>query len=481
MKLQHELNEVATLILILLSASIVIVGIIMMTRTVYDLNKRLLQLEIANIVRKTESVYNILVETDLATVEKYVVSAQHEVVSSFQDYSFGESGHLFIIDDHRRTILHRDMEAGSVLDFEFAETLITRQRGFLEYVYNDKSRFCVYDTFEPWKWTIALSITKEEMFSYRALFIRIVTIVTGIILFLSIITYLIFSRRITGSIQKTLECLKEVEKGNLNVRIVPNTSTEEIVTLQQGINSMIHKIEVRTAELLKSNEERVRIEKRLLQEELQHKEAEINALQSQINPHFLYNTLECINSIGALHEVEEIQEISISLSNIFKYAIRGGKFVFVEDELRSVKDYLRIQSIRFRDKFSVDLEIESGVLNFRMLKFLLQPIIENSIYHGLEPKMGKGHLSVTGEEQGKTIVFKIRDDGIGMETKNLSYLQNGLNTDTSDGTGISSEKRSIGLFNIQNRIRLVYGDEYGLDIDSHIRKGTTVIMRLPIL
>ena len=481
MKLQHELNAVMAVILIILTIAVVSVGIIMMTRTVYDLNKRLLQLEIANIIRKIGSVYNILVETDLTAVDKYVKSAQTEIVDDLDNYTFGESGHLYIFTTDRQTIVHRDLDPGTYFGYDFASAMLSNQQGFLEYMYDGKSRFCVFDSFGPWEWTIALSITKAEMFAYRELFIRIVTIVTVSILFISIVTVFLFSRRITGSIRRTLDCLKEVEGGNLSVRISPETSTEEIVTLQKGINSMIHKIQVRTKELLKSKEERMLIEKRLLQEELQHKEAEINVLQSQINPHFLYNTLECINSIGAIHEVDEIQEISLSLSNLFKYAIRGGKFVTVADELRSVEDYLKIQRIRFLDRFSISLEFGQELLKVRMLKFLLQPIIENSIFHGLEPKVGKGHLSVSGSSTDKFVAFVIQDDGIGMETENLSYLREGLNVNSDRNHLPATEKRSIGLFNIQNRIRLVYGEEFGLDIDSRIHEGTTVKMRLPVL
>ncbi|WP_455383000.1 sensor histidine kinase [Salinispira pacifica] len=482
MKLQHELNAVSMLILILLSIAIVSAGIVMITRTVYDLNTRLLQLELSNVKNKIESVYNILVETDLSNVDRYVKSAQGEVVSGLAGYRFGESGHLYILTDGEKVIYHRDLTAGTRLSYPFAATLVLREHGTMEYEYNGKTRFCVFETFKPWRWTIALSITTDEMFAYRATFIRIVTIVTALILLLSIITFLLFSRRITGSIGRTLAGLKEVEEGNLDVRIVPQTRTEEIVRLQQGINSMVEKIRQRTEELLQSKEEKMRIEKRLLQEELQHKEAEISALQSQINPHFLYNTLECMNSIGALHDVAEIQEIAMSLSDLFKYAIKGGKIVPVSEEIRSVENYLKIQKIRFLDKFQVDICVDSSIGQMKMLKFLLQPIIENSIFHGLEPKLGKGNLRINGTLSRGFIEFVIEDDGIGMESESLSFLRSGL-SETSSAPAVleTSERRSVGLFNIQNRIKLVYGDQYGLDIDSNRHAGTTVRMRLPRL
>ena len=482
MKLQQELNAVSTLILILLSIAIVTAGIALITRTVYDLNSRLLQLELSNVRNKVESVYNILVETDLAGVDRYVKSAQTEVVNGLRGYQFGESGHLYILTDDERVIYHRDFPSGTRLDFPFAKELVARDHGILEYVYDGKARFCVFDTFTPWHWTIALSITKNEMFAYRVIFVKIVTLGTAIILLLSIVTFLLFSRHITRSIDRTLEGLKEVEGGNLNVKIIPRTKTEEIVILQLGINSMIEKIRERTEELLKSKEERMLIEKRLLEEELQHKEAEISALQSQINPHFLYNTLECMNSIGALHDVAEIQEIAMSLSDLFKYAVKGGKIVPVSEEIRSVENYLKIQKIRFLDKFRVVLDIDPGLHSMKMLKFLLQPIIENSIFHGLEPKLGAGKLVIAGAISQDIIEFVITDDGIGMEPQSLNYLNNGLTTrSASTDVPHAGERRSVGLFNIQNRIKLVYGDQYGLEIESGRDSGTMVRMRLPRL
>ncbi len=485
MRIQNELNILSATILVLLAVAIVSLGIIMMTRTVYDLNSRLLELELSNIKRKVESIYNILVETELMTVDKYVRSAQREVVDDLADYQFGESGHLYIITDRNRVIFHRYLGEGETLDSGFADAMRERKSGILEYRYAGKARFSVFDTFEPWDWTIALSITKEEMFAYRAVFVRIVTFVTGLIFLLSLFIFLFFSRRITGAIQKTLACLKEAEGGNLNVRIVPETSTEEIVVLQQGINSMIARIRERTEELLQSKEERMLIERRLLEEELQHKEAEISALQSQINPHFLYNTLECLNSIGALHDVPEIQEIAISLSNLFKYAIKGGKIVTVAEELRSVEDYLRIQKIRFLEKFEVDIRIDRELLEVKMLKFLLQPIVENSIFHGLEPKMGAGRLSLIGTGSDGLLELTVSDNGIGMESASLETIRSGLEHGLEFGSGVTAtvtaERRSLGLSNIQNRIRLVYGEQYGLRIESTPHAGTSVSMRLPML
>lgn len=483
MKIQNELNLVSALILILFSAATLLAGVIMITRTVYDLNSRLLDLELANIMRKVESVYNILVDTDLDKVEKYVASAQDEIVRGFDGYQFGESGNLFIVDHDGRVVRHGRVSQGEHLDTPFVKTMMERGHGFLEYSYAGKARFCVFDSFAPWGWTIALSVTKAEMLAYRGLYVRIVTVVTASILILSIVIFILFSRAITGSIRTTLSTLKEVEGGNLNVRVTPTTHTEEIIALQHGINSMIAKIRERTEELLRSKEERMLIEKRLLLEQLQHKEAEISALQSQINPHFLYNTLECMNSIGAMHNVREIQEISMSLSHLFKYAVKGGKIVSVAEELQSVENYLQIQRIRFLDKFDMDISVEPSLFGLRMCKFLLQPIVENSIFHGLEPKLGRGRLYISGALTDGLMEFLVEDDGIGMDAESLERVRTALRGSELNGgpfaAAAAAERRSVGLSNIQNRIRLMYGEAYGLDIQSTFNGGTRVTMRLP--
>ncbi len=481
MKLQHELNIVSIATLLILAASIIFVGAVMMNQIVHTLYVQLLESGLQKVMQEVQTAYDNVehpdTEMDLSNIE----TVQHGLLDSLDRVTFGGSGNLYIVNKASRAVLHKYIDSGDMISFYFIADMLQQKQGFMEYTYRGRARYCVFDTFDPWGWTIALSVKKEEVFLNRLTFLRIVIIVTFAILIMSITMFQAYSQRITQNIEITLDCLQKVEAGDLSARIVPDIETEEIVNLQSGINSMITTIKQRTDELLHATEEKIAIEKKLLQEEIQHKEAEINFLQSQINPHFLYNTLECMNSIGALHEVPEIQEIAMSLSSLFRYSISGRKFVTLEEELRSVEDYLNIQRIRFLDRFTISLNYDSNVLKTKIIKFILQPIIENSIFHGLEPKVGKGELKVNCSQNSSFLDISVEDNGTGIEKETLDKLNSSLAESIPGKPLPAGEKRSIGLYNIQNRIKLVYGNYYGLKIESEKDRGTSILMRLPFI
>ncbi len=481
MKLQHELNIVSIATLLILAASIIFVGAVMMNQIVHTLYVQLLESELEKVMQQVQTAYENVehpaTEMDLSNTE----TVQHALLDSLDRVTFGGSGNLYIVNRASRAVLHKYISSGDMISFYFIADMLEKKQGFVEYTYRGRARYCVFDTFDPWGWTIALSVKKEEVYLNRLTFLRIVVIVTFAILIMSITMFQAYSQRITQNIEITLDCLQKVEEGDLTARIIPDIETEEIVNLQSGINSMIKTIKLRTDELLHATEEKIAIEKKLLQEEIQHKEAEINFLQSQINPHFLYNTLECMNSIGALHEVPEIQEIAMSLSSLFRYSISGRKFVTLEEELKSVEDYLNIQRIRFLDRFTISIKYDKDILKTKIIKFILQPIIENSIFHGLEPKIGKGELNVLCTQNGSFLDISVKDNGTGIDQETLKNLSSSL-AETMPGQVLSAgEKRSIGLYNIQNRIKLVYGNDYGLKIESEINRGTVIRMRLPLI
>lgn len=230
------------------------------------------------------------------------------------------------------------------------------------------------------------------------------------------------------------------------------------------------------------NRQYVHAKTSLYQTELAKKQAELSALQSQINPHFLYNTLECIRSIGTVYGSEEIVKISTAMAHIFRYNIKEDNMVCVQDEMECVRQYLSIMSIRYWNKFEIDIHIEQRLLHMKMLKMTLQPIVENAIYHGLERKSGKGKLSVNGyRKDPKTVCFEIEDNGIGLDEQELDRLRRLLDTGPDDDVVEQGGKRSIGLVNIHMRIRLYFGKPYGLHIDSQPNRGTKVMIRLPLI
>lgn len=225
-----------------------------------------------------------------------------------------------------------------------------------------------------------------------------------------------------------------------------------------------------------------RIRKNIIQEyenELNQKKTELQMLQYQINPHFLYNTLNIMSAIARLNEIPYISDISESLSKLFFYNVKGGQIVTLREELDNLQNYIRIQMIRFPEKFEVIYQIESGLASCRILKFLLQPLVENAIDHGIAEKRGKGLITIEAkrinENEG---IITIYDDGAGIEEKELEALRQKLaereNKDAEENKG------AIGLRNVQMRVRNYYGNEYGITLESKKGCGTRLSIFLPL-
>jgi two-component system sensor histidine kinase YesM len=212
---------------------------------------------------------------------------------------------------------------------------------------------------------------------------------------------------------------------------------------------------------------------------LSQKEAELNSLQNQINPHFLYNTLESIRGAALYHGIHEIASMSKSLSLLFRYSISDRVLVSVKEELQHLENYISIQNFRFEDKFALEYNIPPELMNYKILKLTLQPLIENSIKHGLEMKLGKGTIRIEILSLESNIKIIISDDGLGMPQKKLEELNRALANDKSrsvddnvrTGTG-------IGVINVNSRIKLYFGEQYGLRFREAL-VGTTVEITLP--
>lgn len=217
------------------------------------------------------------------------------------------------------------------------------------------------------------------------------------------------------------------------------------------------------------------------------KEAEYLALQNQINPHFLYNTLEGIRSEALLAGEDAIAEMTEALATFFRYTIsKVDHLVTLEEELENIENYYYIQQFRFGDRLSLKIEYEVGeeedelqALELYLPKLTLQPIIENSIYHGLETKPGRGSLLITISLTDQRLILRVSDDGIGMEQERLLRLNNRLKSLSLEGEPQEKAAGGIALVNVNNRIKLLFGEEYGIYVYSHIGAGTDVEISLP--
>ncbi|WMJ89588.1 sensor histidine kinase [Anaerocolumna sp. MB42-C2] len=211
-------------------------------------------------------------------------------------------------------------------------------------------------------------------------------------------------------------------------------------------------------------------------------DSQMKSLEAQINSHFLYNTLESINSIAEIEEIESISIISLALGNMLRYSINTeSELVNIQDELKNVNDYMSIQKIRFDNRFEIIYEINESVLKLKILKLILQPLVENALYHGLNRCSIAGKVIISVNVKNEIIFIDITDTGMGMNEKQLREVQESLSKPILFTELGRREKQSIGLKNIHSRIELYYGIGYGLSVKSKEKEGTTIMIKLPVL
>ena len=245
----------------------------------------------------------------------------------------------------------------------------------------------------------------------------------------------------------------------------------ELFTGKNELEYILNSIE-RTMDVKKNAEEELAVRVRLL------KKAQAVALQSQINPHFLNNTLETINwtALEQLGAHNEISEMAVALSKMLRMSLENSDTIVpIRTEMEHCGYYLDIQRKRYEDKFSVVWKIPSEIMECKVIRVVLQPLVENAIYHGIKRISGKGRIEISGSltEDGKDVLLTVSDNGLGMTKSELSGLRESMKSD------MIKESRHIGVTNVNQRLRLYFGEEYGLEVDSWEDKGTVVTMRFP--
>lgn len=217
------------------------------------------------------------------------------------------------------------------------------------------------------------------------------------------------------------------------------------------------------------------------------KQAQYLALQNQINPHFLYNSLEGIRGEAITAGLSNVAQMTEALATFFRYTISNVEhLVTLEDELVNIENYYIIQQYRFGERLNLSIEYDCEdkleILKYRLPKLTLQPIVENSIYHGIERKMGKGNVCIKLETTSKRLIITVSDDGLGMKEDRLQELNEKLNIQSFDYVKPDSGKKGgIAIINVNNRIKLLFGEKYGINIYSTINIGTDVEITLPLI
>lgn len=289
--------------------------------------------------------------------------------------------------------------------------------------------------------------------------------VTSILLVIILVGALAISRRImeeiTGPIRHLCRAAERAGSGDFKTR-AHEEKIDEIAVLNASFNRMVEEI----GKLV----EDIRVE------ELNLRAAELRLLQEQINPHFLYNTLDNIIWLAESKETEQVVSMVSALSDFFRTTLSKGKdFISVKDEEAHIKSYLQIQQFRYRDILDYEINMDEEIYDCEILKLTLQPLVENALYHGIKGKRGLGHIQVKGYIQNGLLEFQVRDDGIGMKEERLNEVRRIITGEVEN----TKEKGGFGLFNVNERIRLNYGREYGLRIESAYGKGTCIWVTVP--
>ncbi len=270
------------------------------------------------------------------------------------------------------------------------------------------------------------------------------------------------SRSIYIPIKKLHDVTTTIAKDDLQV-LVTKDNADEITDLGRNFNVMIGKIR----ELLDAK----------VKEQENLKKAELRALQAQINPHFLYNTLDTIIWMAESKKTDQVIEIVQALSNFFRISLSKGRdWITIGEEIERTRSYLTIQRMRYRDIMDFDIEVDEQVLNNTTLKLILQPLVENAIYHGIKNKRTGGTVYVRAKQKNTSeILLEVEDNGIGFMPEDLAQVQAKLNDDSDE---IRLEK-GYGIDNVNKRVKLYYGKQYGLSIKSEYQRGTCVDLMIP--
>jgi two-component system sensor histidine kinase YesM len=207
------------------------------------------------------------------------------------------------------------------------------------------------------------------------------------------------------------------------------------------------------------------------QEQIKLRDIELSLIQAQINPHFLYNTLDAIVWLIEIGKNDQAVQMVTSLSSYFRSFLSDGRdIVTVAEEKQHIQSYLEIQQVRYRDIMEYEIDIDPSIENTKLPKMTLQPLVENAIYHGLKPKRGKGKIIVTGVRENGDIILKVSDTGLGMSEEELDTLQTRI---------LNEDTKSFGLTSAYKRLKLLYGDEFDFKIESKPQEGTSISLKIP--
>lgn len=355
---------------------------------------------------------------------------------------------LYITDQDGKLVFEESRFSGKNQNYDltYSEFLEQRDRGSTDYI-------ILCEQSNTTGWTVWLyqpvGLAGEAM--------RPIGVMAGvtilICIFVAVLAYFITSGMVSSRIERLTHFMQEVQEGSMDMQM-ESDDRDEIGMLYRGFGSMMKRIRTLINEVYLSK--------------ITQKEAELKALQAQINPHFLYNTLSLINWKALAAGEEDISRMTLALSTFYRTALNRGRNVLqVETELSNTRAYLGIQSMLHDGDFDYEIEAQTEILQCESLNLILQPLVENAIHHGIEEKTdGRGKITVRGWKEDNCVWFMVEDNGVGMEQEVADKI-------------LTMESKGYGVRNVDERIRLCYGEKYAMKVESVVGKGTKMTIHFP--
>lgn len=364
-----------------------------------------------------------------------------------------------IISSENKKILGKDIESLDQEVMSRISNMLNHEKALVE-----KGTILTIENYEKMNWKIIRQGTTAEYEYIRNNIVRntiILFLVIGGIVFWGAYTV---SRRITKPLYSLIDTMKTIRSGNLEAR-AQHFEQQEVEVLAEEFNNLMERLNLLMDQIYEHQKT-----KRIY---------ELKLLMEQLKPHFLYNSLETVVSLVKIDYKEKAVLMIRALSDFYRKSLNGGsEIVTVRDEIEIIKNYLLIQRIRYERYMEYEIEVSEEILNFKIPKLILQPLVENALYHGIKQGEKKADLIVRGYKDGKDAVLEIFDSGVGIEPEKLKEIQKKLR---EQKTVRSDEvvRNSFGIYSVNERIRLYYGDKYGITLESMIQEYTQVTIRIP--
>ncbi|MBU9738379.1 sensor histidine kinase [Diplocloster agilis] len=372
--------------------------------------------------------------------------------------SLGSKGYIFVVEENGGIVYHPQQHLlYSGLKTERVDEVRNSKTNSFITDEGDNSKLYTISKSDRTHWTVVGVAYLEDLLGNRKETQLTYVLIAAALFVAAVLIAILLSSMITKPIKALVKSMKKVEQGQFENVTLQTVGHNEISALTNSFNIMTEEIH----HLMIQN----------MEEQEQKRKSELMALQSQINPHFLYNTLDSIIWMAEGGKNREVVLMTSSLAKLLRQSISNeDEIVTIASEVEYTRSYLTIQKMRYQDRLEFSIDVDPDILDLKIVKLVLQPLVENAIYHGIKYKETKGMIWVTGRNLGSIIVIRVEDNGIGMTEEQLAHIFEKKTSRKSNG---------VGAGNVNKRLRLYYGPEYGLTYESQLNVGTTVTIRIP--